>query len=204
MSSFRTPPLASDVDSATRVRTRNRILDATKKLLTGGEPLAKLSIHRIAQTTGISRATFYLHFQSKHDLITRLAQRETSPWVELAAPVLAEVSITREEMTRVARAAIDVYRVNRGVLAGIIEMAEYDAETREAWRETIHGIANLFQAAIERWRPLLDPAEAKQLARMTVWAGERFLHQEVSDAAGDDDEVMAWTLAEMAWNLMTD
>nr|AKB95183.1 transcriptional regulator,tetR family [uncultured bacterium] len=191
-------------DTATRRRNRNRILDAATELLSTGEPLTKLSIRRIAKSAGISRATFYLHFKSKHDLIAALAKRETDPWIELAAPALDAGSISRADMEQVARGAIDLYRTHRGVLAGIIELAEYDDETRQAWRETIHEFANRFQVAIQRWRLDLSEPEAKQLARMIVWGGERFLHQEVGDADAGSDQLHLWTLTELAWRLMND
>jgi AcrR family transcriptional regulator len=204
MSETRMAAIDSDGDTATRQRNRNRILDATSELLSAGEPLAKLSIHRIATSAGISRATFYLHFKSKRDLIAALAKRQTDPWIELAAPALDAGTITRAEMRRVAQGAVDLYRSNRGVLAGIIELAEYDFETRQAWRETIYSFAERFQVAIQHWRPDLSEAEATQIARMIVWGGERFLHQEVGDSTTDEDQLMVWTLTEMAWRLMHD
>ncbi len=192
------------VDTATRTRTRNRILDATTQLLTAGEPLARLSINRIAKTAGVSRATFYLHFASKYDLIAKLAERETSPLIELAGPTLSDALITRDDLIRVAQSAIAVYRTNRGVLSGILELAEYDDETREAWRTTIYKIAELFQGAIAKLRPELSDAQTEQLARMIVWSGERFLHQEVGDSPPDDDQTKVWALVEMSWKLMQD
>ncbi len=192
------------VDTATRTRTRNRILDATSQLLTAGEPLARLSINRIATTAGVSRAAFYLHFSSKHDLIAKLAQRETNPLIEMAGPALNGGLITRGDLVQVAQSAVAVYRTNRGVLSGILELAEYDDDTREAWRETIYRIAKLFQVAIANLRPELTENRTAQLAKMIVWSGERFLHQEVSDSPPDSDEEKVWALVEMAWKLMND
>lgn len=192
------------VDTATRTRTRNRILDATSQLLTAGEPLARLSINRIATTAGVSRATFYLHFTSKGDLIAKLAQRETNPLIEIAGPALNGALITREDLIQVAQSAVTVYRVNRGVLSGILELAEYDDDTHAAWRETVYRIAELFQQAISKLRPKLSDAETEQLSRMIVWSGERFLHQEVGGSPPDADQVKVWALVEMAWKLMND
>lgn len=196
--------LNPELESATRLRTRNRILDATLQLLTEGERLATSSVHRIAKTAGISRATFYLHFKSKHDLIAALAQREVRPWIEMTAQVLSDAAVDREGLKRVAQGVVDVYRSKRAALAGIIEMAESDDETRQAWRETIHSIAEEFQAAIARRRPNLSEKESQQLALMIAWGGERYLHQEVGGEAIAGDEAKNWTLIEMAWKLMND
>ncbi len=194
----------SGVESATRMRTRNRILDATSQLLSAGERLATSSVNRIAKMAGVSRATFYLHFRSKHELIAALAQREIRPWIDSATNALDNASIDRANLVQVAEGILDVYRAKRGVLAGIIEMAEQDDQTRLAWRETIHSIAQVFQAAIARRRPKLSTAESEQLARMIVWAGERFLHQEAGDSPTETDDVKVWALTEMAWTLIND
>jgi AcrR family transcriptional regulator len=190
------PPL----DTATRRRTRHRILDATKKRLTAGEPLTKLSIQRIVKTAGVSRATFYLHFQSKQELIAALAKRELTPWLQSAAPALQNATLTRDVLEQLAGGAIEIYRANRGVLAGILEMSEYDLDTRLAWQQTIHEIADLFALAIRTHRPQLSSTQTEQLARLIVWAGERFLHQEIADAVpnAEADQVFRWTLAELA------
>lgn len=194
----------SDHDSATRQRNRNRILDAATELLSSGEPLAKLSVNRIAQTAGISRATFYLHFASKRDLMTALTKREIKPWLDSAMPALQAGTITRGEIEQVAGTLVAVYRAHRGVLDGIIELAEYDEETRQSWHETVRGIAAAFQIAIQHWRPELSESNASQLSRMIVWAGERYLHQELTESTDDNDQCIVWTLTEMAWKLMND
>jgi AcrR family transcriptional regulator len=194
----------ADHDSATRQRNRNRILDAATELLSSGQPLTKLSVNRIAQSAGISRATFYLHFASKRDLMTALTKREIEPWLDSAMPALQAGTITRDEIEQLSQALVAVYRAHRGVFDGIIELAEYDEETKQAWQETTYGIAAAFQAAIQHRRPERSESEAIQLSRMIVWAGERFLHQELADSSEDEDHAIVWTLAEMAWKLMND
>ena len=119
-------------------------------------------------------------------------------------PALQAGTITRSEMSQVASGLVAVYRANRGVLDGIIELAEYDDEARQAWHETVHGIAAAFQIAMQHWRPELTESKAIQLSRMIVWAGERYLHQELADSGADNDQAVVWTMTEMAWQLMND
>lgn len=188
-------------DSATRRRNRSRLLDATASLMSTGEPLKRLNISRIVSAAGMSRAAFYLHFRSKEDLIRALAEREISSWIIFATPTLDRSTVSQAALRRLAVRIIEVYRAHCGVLSGIIELAEYDEETRRAWRETMHSIARRFESALRLWRPGLPEAEAALLARMIAWAGERFLHQEVRDAPSDQDELLAGTLTEMVWKL---
>lgn len=188
-------------DSATRLRNRNRLLDATAGLLSAGEPLKRLSISRIVDSAGMSRAAFYLHFRSKETLIRALAEREISSWIAFATPTLDRSTVSRTALRKLAVRIIEVYRAHSGVLSGIIELAEYDEETRRAWRETMHSIAERFEAALRLWRPELPEAEAAILARVIAWAGERFLHQEVRDAGTDHDELLTGALTELVWKL---
>lgn len=191
-------------ETVTRRRNRNRILDATSELLSAGEKVAKLTINRIAETANLSRATFYLHFASKQDLIAALAEREIAPWTSTVAAVLGAAQVNRRQMEQVAQGLLEVYRAHQGTVTGIIEMAEYDDEIRRAWRQTIEGVSQQFSEAIVNWRPQLSADKAAQLARIIVWGGERFLHQEVGGASSGDNDLLVWTLTETAWRLMND
>jgi len=202
MSNPQTAETKQSQDTATRTRNRNRLLDATASLLSAGEPLKKLSISRIVETAGMSRAAFYLHFRSKEDIIRILADREVSSWIEFAMPTLDRSMVSRSELSQLAARIISVYRAHCGVLSGIIELAEYDEETRSAWLETIHSIAARLEVALCSWRPDLSDNEAASLAKMIAWACERFLHQEVRNTSTDQDELFTAVITELVWKVV--
>jgi len=193
---------AQDAETATRLRNRNRILDGLSELLESGERMTKLSAGRIAEAAGLSRAAFYLHFKSKPEVIAALVEREIQPWTEQTAPLLQSDSINRDQVREVITALFSVYRANQGAVAGIIETAEYDDETHQIWRQTLAEIAARFQQTIAHRRPGLAEAQVVELARLLVWSGERYLHQEVGRAPADTDEQKIWALTELAWKLI--
>ncbi len=88
MSPARSITVSKSPEGDRRAQTRRHVLDATRELLATGEAFATLSIQRIVEKAGVSRATFYLHFRSKRELIAALAQMETSQWRQIAAPFL--------------------------------------------------------------------------------------------------------------------
>jgi AcrR family transcriptional regulator len=195
-------PTRSPVISTGRSRTQESILEATRQLLSRGEAFAKLSIHRIVEEAGISRATFYLHFRTKKELIAALAQKETEAWFSIASTFLGDVGSDRVFLELTLSRVLDAWRMHRPVLSGIIELAEYDTDTREAWRDTIHRVAASLAMSIAISRPNLTNAQADQLARLITWAGERILHQEAENPSDEKDSLLIWSMAELMWRLM--
>ena len=118
----------------TRDATEQRILDGTTRLLDAGASLAGLSVNRIVEESGVSRATFYLHFTDKRGLVNRLAERELTAFEELTESFLEDPGAGREELAALSREMVDMWRAHAGVLSSLIELSEYDAESREAWQ----------------------------------------------------------------------
>ena len=52
-----------------------RLLAALERLLQDDANITAVPVERLAREAGISRATFYLHFRDKSDLIERLIYR---------------------------------------------------------------------------------------------------------------------------------
>ena len=73
----------------TRGETEQRILDGTIELLDAGASLAGLSVNRIVEASGVSRATFYLHFADKRGLVSRLAETELTAFQMVTASFIA-------------------------------------------------------------------------------------------------------------------
>src|ERR1700761_2003644 len=57
-----------------REEIRDRLGSAAEKLMAGGESYTELSVERIVREAGISRATFYVYFEDKGDLLRALAE----------------------------------------------------------------------------------------------------------------------------------
>lgn len=66
-----------------------RLLTAMERLLGRGHRFATLTVDQLASEAGISRGTFYLHFQDKADLVSRLMSVVTDDIVRSAGTWLA-------------------------------------------------------------------------------------------------------------------
>ena len=55
-----------------KISTDQKLLMAMEALLKNGEEFSTTTIERLSEAAGISRATFYLNYKDKGDLVTHL------------------------------------------------------------------------------------------------------------------------------------
>ncbi|MBS0370559.1 MAG: TetR/AcrR family transcriptional regulator [Proteobacteria bacterium] len=60
-----------------KATVENRLLAATERLIEQGQGFATLTVEQLASEAGIARATFYLHFADKGELVAQLMGRLT-------------------------------------------------------------------------------------------------------------------------------
>jgi AcrR family transcriptional regulator len=184
----------------TRDATEQRILEATNSLLDGGASLAGLSVNRIAEQAGVSRATFYLHFSDKRGLIARLAETELAEFARVTDPFLDAPDAGREELGHVVASLIQTWRDHAGVLSSLIELAEYDADSREAWQAIVGEVAARIAVALRARRPELSRQQSMTLAEVIAWSGERTCHQMISrDGSERRASEVAAALTDLVW-----
>ena len=188
-----------------RAATRRQILDALRALLEEGAPVAGLSVDRIVSAAGVSRATFYVHFTGKAELVTALSDEDMEPWLQHALPVLADPTSDREAFARIVRELVQSWRAHAAVSASLVELAEYDPAVREAWHGIVHRLAGeLAEHLRRRWAgradaPDSDPAD---MAEVVAWMVERVCHQMIRAGAPEDDDRVAAALAEAIWRII--
>jgi AcrR family transcriptional regulator len=174
-----------------RAATRDRILVAARALLAAGEPMAVTTVAQVAKRAGVSRATFYLHFVDKRELLDALAQDLFEQWTPITGPLLAKPDPSADELATVVEAVVAAWREHVGTLAGLIEVAEYDADARRSWTATIDGVADTIAQWLALVRTDLSPAEAGLLARVIAWGAERSLHQLMTEDPAADPALAA-------------
>jgi AcrR family transcriptional regulator len=189
-----------------RAATQQDLLDATKRLLERGAPMAGVSVADIVGEAGVVRTTFYLHFKDKLDLVTALAHEQVV-WIEEAGQTGqragSDPDLTRPTVDRATQAIVARWTENHAVLSAIIETAEHDPGVREIWRRGIHEVAGaaaeLFAA---HWRehPELAPAAPATIAEVLAWMIERSCHQIARDPARADE--VAAALGEVVWRVL--
>ncbi len=181
-----------------RANTRREIVAAARDLLADGASFSEMSVSLIAEQAGISRATFYLHFGDKRELLGDLATQELSEWRAVADPLLDDPTAGHREIERTIRALLDLWDQHRGVLSALIELAEYDEAARAAWRGAVESVAAAI-AEYARRRDDVQVADPEMSALAIVWMTERVCHQVLDGATPDERDRLAATLTDVVW-----
>jgi AcrR family transcriptional regulator len=188
-----------------REEIAQQLFEATERLMGEGLTYTELRVDRLATEAGISRATFYLYFEDKGQLLRRLAERvfaeladASHQWLTVAEP--KDLDHTRDSIA----AVIATYRQHQALITAVIEMASYDAEVAQTHRRLIDEIAATLQASIEQRQAegttLALPA--REVAIALTWMVERTVHQTVRFTPPSEDARLAEALAHIAWNAL--
>lgn len=177
MTATRTFTVQARVGAARRAATRERILDACRRLLEGGDSVAALTVSRLAEEAEVSRATFYLHFPDKQHLVQALHEDSAKGWRDAAGEAFGDPTITRDQLREIMREGLGRSVEQAPVISGIIELGESDAEVRDAWRSNVRAGSEPTADWLAARRPDLSPRQAAVLGEAMSWAAERTVHQ---------------------------
>jgi TetR/AcrR family transcriptional regulator, ethionamide resistance regulator len=182
------------------VVAREAILSATERLL-ADRRLDDLTVVDIIEAAGISRATFYLYFESKHAPVAALAQEVLDELTEelwgawLAGDEPATESVMAEHwLQTIAR-----WREHQVVLVAAAQGWRTHPEAYARWGATFQRLIARVEQYIERARavhgapPDLD---VRTLATLLIWLDESALYMAFTGQAPElaDDERFAKTL----------
>lgn len=199
----RTFTVQARVGAQRRAATRERILDAARRVLERGDSVAGLTVARLAEEAEVSRATFYLHFPDKRHLIEALFESANEDWDAVAGQALSDPDITREELRRVLGAGVEQGITYGPVVAGVVELGEYDAEVREAWQAHMRQAAENHTQWLAKCRPDLSERQVKLLGQVLGWTSERTLQRMLGlrDETWCEPDELADTLTEIWWSV---
>lgn len=186
-----------------RDATEQKILDGTARLLDAGASLAGLSVNRIVEESGVSRATFYLHFSDKPALVARLVETELMEFDRATDSFFENPAVTQADLAQAYDDVIQLWRDHAGVLSSLIELAEYDADTRVVWQGIIGAIGLRVAGLLRQRRPELSNEDAAALGEVIAWAGERSCHQMIGrDSTDADARRVSKALTEVVWRVL--
>ncbi|WP_054814936.1 TetR/AcrR family transcriptional regulator [Nocardia arizonensis] len=145
-------------------RTRGRLIDSARTLF-ARQGYAAVRVDDIAGAVGCSRATFYLHFSGKADVLRALAAQSTMPtWREFWADLDRVLDTgSRAEFARWVGRAIAWFHEYRDLLPAWDEAMALDPGFREIARAGIHALPDAMPAYSARW-----PADRRDEARLRV------------------------------------
>ncbi|MCC6706728.1 MAG: TetR/AcrR family transcriptional regulator [Gammaproteobacteria bacterium] len=144
----------NDVDVA--LNMEERLQQALERLLDRGLTITAISVDALSREAGIARATFYLHFRDKGELVARLIARVADEVVGAGGLWFVHAEDARFEDLRAAMARFfDAYLEHHAILAAAAETAPYDRQ-----------VANLHTRMLERF-----VAESRQAVQRIAASG---------------------------------
>ena len=188
---------------ADRPRMEDKLLQAMEELLAEGVSFSSVSIEQLTTTAGIARATFYLHFRDKGELVTRLMGRVRQEIVASAGLWFEHAErAQREDMRRALRGILGVYQKHHVIIDAVVETASRDAEVARLWRETMEALCAESRRAVLSLRQVGRASEAATplLADLLTWSVNHCALQYGRRLRGAQLEKLADTLTHICWN----
>ena len=140
-----------------------RLEQAMESLLAKGQRFAGVTVEQLAKEAGIARATFYLHFADKAELVSSLMEKLTDEVVESAGSWFAASSgITDPEDLKPALAGIiGTFRKHHAVLEAAAATSSHD--------ETVAALHDQMMTALcEESRKAVHAANPERISALGV------------------------------------
>src|ERR1700757_4393001 len=124
-----------------RPKNEDKLLLAMEQLLERGHAFSALSIEQLTGAAGLARATFYLHFRDKGELLARLMERVREEIVASAGLWFEHAELAqREDMRRALRGILGVYQKHHVIIDAVVATAAADAQVKRLWNETLEAL----------------------------------------------------------------
>ncbi|MBO2458407.1 TetR/AcrR family transcriptional regulator [Actinomadura violacea] len=191
-----------------REDVRRRVLRTTAEMMADGTPYTELPVQRIAERAQVARSTFYLHFPDKSRLLIALADEAVEAlFAEAVVWWRADHADGVDGVAHAMRQMIAAYREHRRVLHALGEVAGYDPDVAEFWRDRMRRFTDVVQARLdtELRAGTVDPEmDVRTTAQVLIWTVERTVsahcrHDAPPGDEGAGDERIARTLARSIW-----
>jgi AcrR family transcriptional regulator len=189
-----------------RAEIEQQLLTATERLMGGGLAFTELSVDRLATEAGISRATFYVYFEDKGQLLRELARQVFGELSE-GAHQWWDTADRHDpaDATHAMASIIATYRQHKTLVTAVIEMAAYDQDVAEFYQQMLDDIIGNTETVIERGKAdgLIRPSlPTRETASGLTWLVERTVHQTARFTEPEQDAVLARALSEIIWSTL--
>ena len=185
-------------DTDASLGMEERLQQALERLLERGLTITALSVDALAREAGIARATFYLHFRDKGELITRLIARVEDEVVGAGGLWFVHAEeVSYEDLRAAMIRFFDTYVKHHAILAAAAETAPYDAQVATLQRRMLGRFAAESRQAVTR---VVDSGRAHRalpamVADVLSWSVNHTYVQfgKNLDADARDAFIDAWT-----------
>jgi AcrR family transcriptional regulator len=161
---------------------------------------------RQATEAGISRATFYVYFENKGQLLRELARQVFGELSEGAHQWWDTADRHDPEDARGSMASISaIYRRHQTLVTAVIETAAYDPDVAEFYQQMLDAIIGNTEAVIERGKAdglIRATLPTRETASGLTWLVERTVHQTARFTPPEQDGALAQALSEIIWSTL--
>ncbi|MEV5650861.1 TetR/AcrR family transcriptional regulator [Nocardia sp. NPDC052254] len=203
MASLTRPGSRSRQRDERRDAVERRVLAAVDRLLATGTTYTELPVARIAAEADIARSTFYRYFPDKSRLLIRMADLATDEQFRTAELWWASDHLDGEEgVVTAMRLMIAGTRAHHLVLRALTEVAGYDHDVGEYWRDRISRFTELVRARLGRERErgrIPADIEVEATAIALTCMVERAIDFTFAIGNPVDDEQLARALGHTIW-----
>ncbi|WP_330284902.1 TetR/AcrR family transcriptional regulator [Streptomyces sp. NBC_00588] len=190
----------ADHHAARSAATVAQVLSALQQLLDSGEAFSEISVQRILEEAGVSRATFYAHFQSKADALQRLAGKLRESLLALAQQWDPAAGVDR--LAEFFEEVIRIHRAHQSVITAVREAAAYDSTVDDFYTADLEGFdETALRSLLSDQAAGLTPADvdAVSASRIIVWGGAQAIAHHIRVDEGSGDIPFARELAQIWW-----
>lgn len=191
----------ADHHAARSAATVAQVMSALRELLDTGEAFSEISVQRILEQAGVSRATFYAHFQSKSDVLVRLTNGLRESLLALAQQW--DPGDSPDRLAQFFEEVIKIHRAHHSVLAAVREAATYDSTVDDFYTADLEGFdETALRSLLADQAAGLTPADldAVSASRIIVWGGAQAIAHHIRVDDGSGDAVFARELALIWWH----
>jgi AcrR family transcriptional regulator len=173
-------------------------LESTKALI-ADHPWSEVSIQEIMAVSGVSRTSFYRHFDDGQHLLLTLLEEVGGRTGAPAEAWLAATGSPVEALRAAVTELVSVYETHGPILQAIAEAAAQDAGIDAVYHQVADGFIETVSARIvidvaSGASPVRDPSET---ARALVWMCERYLAETMGRGPRADVETVRTTVFEI-------
>lgn len=182
-----------------------QLLRATEQLMGEGLAFTEISVDRLASEAGISRATFYVYFEDKAQLLKQFAREIGTAFNRAAAGWWGVVDERNSAQLQGALAGVaELYRTHRSVIRAVGEMSAYDPDIDQFYRGIMDEITEPLVGIIERGQAsgaISSAIPGRETAAALTWMVERTCQQLLRDDSADEGVVVT-AMTEVIWRTL--
>lgn len=162
------------------------LLIAVERLLERGQSFASLTVAQMTQEAGIGRATFYLHFKDKGELVQRLMQRLTQEVVVNAGVWFQGGQVDPRSMQLALRGIVTTFKKHAAILSAISDTAPQDRAVAQAHQKMMQALCALSRKAIAsaRRQGTATPQANAELADLLTLSIEAYCAKHIQHIDG--------------------